>query len=124
MATATPAPFRVQLLLLAIGLAAASATDTVSPNEPIPKPDCNSSIPISIRYSSTSKRLYLESADGTTRGGCANLTEIWDARRGKAPLYAVDPDTGDVRGKPTGTWLLTQALYVQDGITLQVGTML
>lgn len=48
------------------------------------------------------------------------LTEIWDERGGKAPLYAVDPDSGDVSDTVTGTWLLTETLYVEDGITLQV----
>lgn len=48
------------------------------------------------------------------------LTEIWENLDGSAPLYAVDPDSGDVRNTVTGTWLLTETLYVEDGITLQV----
>ena len=48
------------------------------------------------------------------------LTEIWEERGGKAPLYAVDPDSGDVSDTVTGTWLLTESLYVEDGITLEV----
>ena len=104
----------------AAGAAAGAVADTASPNEAIPKPACNSSISVSVRYSSSSERLYLESADGSTRGGCVNLTEIWDDRNGKPPLYAVDPDTGNVSDAATGTWLLTEGLHVEDGITLQV----
>ncbi|CAN0567845.1 unnamed protein product, partial [Laminaria digitata] len=69
---------------------------------------------------SASSRLYLVSADGTTRGGCVTLEQIWEERGGKAPLYAVDPKTGDISDSATGTWLLTEELFVQDGITLQV----
>ena len=104
--------------MLALKLAAAA--DTESPNEPIPKPECDSSQTVSIRYSSSSERLYLESGDGSTRGGCVTLQKIWEERKGKAPLYAVDPDSGDISETATGTWLLTEALYVEDGITLQV----
>ena len=105
--------------MLALNLAAAQ--DTESPNEPIPKPPCDASVPVSIRYSSASSRLYLVSADNSTRGGCVTLAQIWEERGGKAPLYAVDPESGDISDSVTGTWLLTEELFVQDGITLQVG---
>lgn len=95
-------------------------TDTPSPNTAIEKPECNASIPVRLRYSSTSARMYLESADGETRGGCVTIDQIWEARAGKEPLYAVDPDTGDISDTVTGTWLLTESLYVEDGITLKV----
>ena len=108
------------LSMLALKLAAAQ--DTESPNEPIPKPECDVSIPVSIRYSSASSRLYLVSADGSTRGGCVTLGQIWEGRGGKAPLYAVNPESGDISDSATGTWLLTEELFVQDGITLQVNT--
>ncbi|CAN0495871.1 unnamed protein product, partial [Scytosiphon promiscuus] len=75
---------------------------------------------VSIRYSSVSSRLYLESADGGTRGGCVTLVQIWQHQKGKAPLYAVDPESGDISDSATGTWLLTEELFVEDGITLQV----
>lgn len=97
----------------------ADAADTASPNDAIGKPDCNSRITVSIRYLS-SERLYVESADGSTRGGCMTLTEIWEDLDGSAPLYAVDPGSGEVNNTATGTWLLTESLYVQDGIPLQV----
>ncbi|CAN0090334.1 unnamed protein product, partial [Ectocarpus sp. 13 AM-2016] len=111
--------------LALVGLLAATSTaaaaDTPSPNEPIPKPDCDSDIAVSIRYAGTTARLYLESADnGTTRGGCVTLGQIWESRAGKGPLYAVDPESGNVSTNATGTWLLTEELYVEDGITLKV----
>ena len=96
------------------------SVDTASPNDPIPKPDCDSSLDTSIRYSGSSKRLYIESGDGSTRGGCATLGDIWAFRRGQGPLYAVDARSGDISESETGTWLLTEELYVEDGITLQV----
>ena len=108
--------------LLAATTSLASAEDTASPNEPIPKPECDPDIAVSIRYSETTKRLYLESADGETRGGCVTLGQIFEAREGKEPLDAVDPESGDVSDTATGTWLLSEELYVEDGITLQVRT--
>ncbi|CAM9404971.1 unnamed protein product [Laminaria digitata] len=98
----------------------AGAKDTPSPNAPIPKPQCDASITVSIRYSSVSARLYLVSADGSTRGGCVTLSQIWERRRGKPPVYAVNPKNGDISDSATGTWLLTEELFVQDGITLNV----
>ncbi|CAM9820219.1 unnamed protein product, partial [Ectocarpus sp. 12 AP-2014] len=117
--------FRRSAALALVGLLAATsiaaAADTPSPNEPIPKPDCDSDIEVSIRYAESTARLYLESADnGTTRGGCVTLGQIWESRAGKGPLYAVDPDSGNVSTNATGTWLLTEELYVEDGITLEV----
>lgn len=97
------------------------AKDTPSPNTPIPKPDCDDSITVSMRYSGVSARLYLESADGKTRGGCVTLSQIWAWREGRPPVYAVDLDNGDISDSVTGTWLLTEELIVQDGITLKVG---
>lgn len=55
--------------------------DTPSPNEAIPKPECNASQPVSVRYSATTGRLYLESPNGQ-RGGCVTVDEIWTARGG------------------------------------------
>ena len=98
-----------------------NGVNTESPNKPIPKPECDASIPVSVRYSSASSRLYIVSADGSTRGGCVTLNQIWKERGGKTPLYAVDPESGDISDSVTGIWLLTEELFVQDGITLQVG---
>ena len=113
-------PLGKAALLSMLALKLAAATDTPSPNAPIPKPECDATTAVSIRYSSGSARLYLESADGTTRGGCVTLQQIWEDRGGKPPLYAVDSDSGDVSANATGTWLLTEELFVEDGITLQV----
>ncbi|CAN0438015.1 unnamed protein product, partial [Scytosiphon promiscuus] len=107
-------------LLSMLALKLAAAADTESPNDPIPKPECDSSQAVTIRYSSASARLYLESGDGSTRGGCVTLRQIWENRGGKEPLYAVDPDSGAISDTVTGTWLLTEELFVEDGITLQV----
>ena len=112
----------VVLGLSVAGANLAAAVDTPSPNLPIPKTPCDSNITVSIRYAETTKRLYLESADNVTRGGCVTLGDIWEYRAGKAPLYAVDPVSGDVSANATGTWLLTEELYVEDGITLQVSS--
>lgn len=110
---------KVALLSICV-LRLIAAQDTESPNDAIPKPECDTSIQVSIRYSSASSRLYLVSEDGITRGGCVTLSQIWETRGGKAPLYAVDSQTGDISDSATGTWLLTEELFVQDGITLQV----
>eukprot|EP00904_Undaria_pinnatifida_P005831 jgi/Undpi1/2378/HiC_scaffold_13.g05759.m1 len=99
----------------------ATAADTPSPNQPIPKTECDASVDVSMRYSPGSERLYLESADGTTRGGCVTLSKIWEEQdEDEETLYAVDPETGDVSDTVTGTWLLKEDLYVEDGITLEV----
>ena len=106
-----------------LSLLAFVAADTSSPNKAITKPDCDPSKTVSVRFSATSERLYLESADSGSRGGCVTLKQIWEERDGKAPLYAVDPESGEVSATETGTWLLTMSLYVEDGITLQVGAV-
>ena len=116
-----PTAKRIYAILSALALALTAATDTESPNDAIPKPECDLSKNILMRYSTSSSRLYIESADGITRGGCATLSQIWEAQGGnEAPLYAVDPATGALSDTMTATWLLTQTMYVEDGITLQV----
>lgn len=113
----------LRTVALAMGLLAvrlADSADTPSPNDPIPKPQCDVNVTVSIRYASTTKRLYLESADDSTRGGCVTLSQIWESMDGRAPVFAVESSSGDVSDTATGTWLLTESLYVEDGITLQV----
>ncbi|CAN0415870.1 unnamed protein product, partial [Laminaria digitata] len=88
-----------------------------SPNDAISKPSCKSGQSVSVRYSSGSKRLYLEAS---SRGSCITIKEVWEKLGGKAPLYAVDSGSGDVSKTVTGTWLLTEDLYIEDGVTLQV----
>lgn len=111
---------RTAAIMSLLASKSADAANTPSPNSAISKPKCKSSTKVSIRYSSTSKRLYLESADGSTRGGCVTLEEVWEDLDGSGPLYAVSSKSGDVSSTATGTWLLTESLYVEDGITLQV----
>lgn len=90
-------------------------------NAVIDEPKCDSSKAVSIRYASSTERLYVESGSGG-RGGCVTLTEIFNAQGGSGPLYPVNPSSGSRTGSPTGTWLLTEDLYVEDGITLNVGS--
>lgn len=109
------------MTLFLVSTQQAEAEDTPSPNDAIPKPECDANATAVLRYSSSSERLYLESADGVTRGGCITLTEIWQQLAGSVPLFAVESESGNVSRTATGTWLLTETLYVEDGITLQVG---
>lgn len=107
-------------IALACALLLTFASGASAENEPIPEPECDSTKAVSIRYAATSARLYLEAGTAGDRGGCIRLTEIFEARAGKAPLYAVDPSTGNRVPNATGTWLLTTNLFVEDGITLNV----
>lgn len=104
-------------------LLASYLASTAAVNDVIEQPECDATKAVNIRYASSSERLYLEAAEDGQRGGCVNLTAIFEERAGKAPLYAVDPDTGDRVDEPTGTWLLTESLYVEDGITLYVSLL-
>lgn len=89
-------------------------------NEPIEEPDCDSTKSVSIRYASSSQRLYVEAGVDGESGGCVTLSDIYAVQGTSGPLYPVDPDSGDRVDTETGTWLLTESLYVEDGITLQV----
>lgn len=89
-------------------------------NDPIDEPSCDSTKDVSIRYASSSKRLYVEAGSSGKRGGCVTLSDIYAAQEIDGPLYPVDPDSGDRVSSVTGTWLLTESLYVKDGITLNV----
>lgn len=112
---------RNSAILSVLALTLTAAIDTESPNAPIPKPECNPNITVSTRYSESSARLYIESADGITRGGCTTLSKVWVQQGGNVPpLYAVDPVTGAISDTATATWLLTEDLYIQDGVTLEV----
>lgn len=79
-------------------------------NTAIPKPVCDTSKDISVRYSSTSQRIYLESVDGS-RGGCASPTLIHQALGDTSPLYPLEAP---------GEWMLDESLYILDGITLNL----
>ncbi|CAM9140533.1 unnamed protein product [Laminaria digitata] len=77
---------------------------------------CNESDVPTVRYAGTTKRIYIER--NGTRGGCFTLTQIWES--GKRPLYPIDPFDNTRVTTPTGVWLLTEELYVLDGVTLQL----
>lgn len=79
-------------------------------NTPIPKPTCDNTKNITVRYSSTSQRIYLESVDGS-RGGCTDPQSIYEALGPASPLYPL--------GTP-GEWMLAESLYISDGIVLKV----
>lgn len=88
----------------------ASGFFCVQANTPIPKPVCDASKEISVRYSSTSQRIYLESLDGS-RGGCASPATVHQALGDSSPLYPLETP---------GQWKLDESLYVLDGITLNL----
>lgn len=79
-------------------------------------------IPVSVRYIPDLKRVYVEPATGSNGlGACATLTQIWEnLPQLNSPLYAINTTTSAVSEVPTGTWLLTEDLYIEDGITLSV----
>ena len=96
--------FCVIVALLACGFIGARG------NTPVPKPVCDASKSISVRYSSTSQRIYLESADGS-RGGCATPTSVYEALGEESPFYPLETP---------GEWMLDESLYILDGIVLNV----
>lgn len=95
-----------------LGVVAVLATNfsRVVANTPIPKPVCDASKTVSVRYSSTSKRIYLESVDGS-RGGCFSPSQIYNTLGPLSPLYPLETP---------GEWMLEEELYVLDGIVLNV----
>lgn len=116
---------RVAAITSFLAAKATEAANTAAPNDAIDKPGCYSSITVSIRYSPLSVRLYLESDNLSTSGGCITLTEIlWEFLNGSSPLYVVDSDSSDVSETTTGAWLHTEDLYVENGVTLKVNTHL
>ncbi|CAM9851353.1 unnamed protein product [Pylaiella littoralis] len=82
-------------------------------------PDCESVELPEIRYASSTRRMYVE--HNGTRGGCVTLTQIWEGVTSDTrPLFPIDIATNDRVENVTGVWLLTEELYVTDGVTLQV----
>lgn len=115
-----PKALGITLIMNTLVLELATGMDTTSPNEPIPKPACEP-MSVQLQYKRSSpQRMTIQSVDGSTRGGCVRLSQIWHALGNISPLHAVDPVTGDISDTQTGTWLLTEELFVEDGITLQV----
>ena len=67
---------------------------------------CDPSINVSVRYSSSSNRIY---AEAEKRGGCITLSELSENIK-NSPLYSI----GD------NMWNLDSDLYIEDGVTLNV----
>lgn len=60
-----------------------------------------------------------------TGGGCATLTDLYNAQDGEGPLWVIDSNDNKVDGaggsaKTTGRWLLTSNLKIEDDVTLFV----
>lgn len=108
--------------MLALGaLVGTTAPGTAfAENGVTPTPKCDASAMVNVRYAGTSRRLYLEKLDGK-RGGCGTLTSIYTAiRKTTNALIPIFPSNSSESPTITGTWLLSQDLYVLDGITLNV----
>ena len=80
---------------------------------------------ISVRHIPDLKRIHVEPAsDSHGLGGCTTLTQIWESLlllpQQNSPVYAINTTTNAVSDVPTGTWLLTEDLYIEGGITLGV----
>ncbi|CAN0190743.1 unnamed protein product [Ectocarpus sp. 6 AP-2014] len=109
----------------------AVGTDTVVPSPwdgyAFPKPACDPTIPVTVRYAASTQRVYFEHTDGTT-GGCATLSDVLAERvekngTVKGPLYPLNPVTGEKimnASQVTGHWLIEADLYVTNGVTLQL----
>ena len=115
-----PSSFPVTTTLVLLLAIASKVTDVTAVNKVIDEPRCDATKAVSIRYASTTGRLYVEAATPGTRGGCVTLTDIFNSQGGGGPLYPVEPSTGARVNASTGTWLLTEDLYVEDGIKLKV----
>lgn len=111
---ATTAMAVLRILFISQSLALSCSTESagiiINHNKPSPKPVCDASKNVSVRYSSTSQRIYLESVDGT-RGGCFTPSQIYEALGPQSPLSPLESP---------GEWLLSESLYVLDGIVLNV----
>jgi len=80
-------------------------------NTPIPKPSCDFSKEVSVRFASSSNRIYIESVDGS-RGGCSSLTHIYETLgHEQSSVYPLET---------SGEWFLESELYILDGITLEI----
>lgn len=81
--------FRKAAFLGMLALKLTAAKNTESPDEPISKQDCDASIHMSIQYSSVSS--YLQSADGTTRGGCVTMPKPRNIKEVRRPCMLSTP---------------------------------
>ena len=98
-------------MVLSALLIVSSLLSSVFANTPIPKPTCDFAKEVSVRFASSSNRIYVESLDGS-RGGCMTLRGIYDRLSPeKSPVYPLDTP---------GEWYLESELFSLDGITLQI----
>ncbi|CAM9761421.1 unnamed protein product [Ectocarpus sp. 8 AP-2014] len=97
----------------------AVGTGTVVPSPwdgyAFPKPACDPTIPVTVRYAASTQRVYFEHTDGTT-GGCATLSDVLAERVEKNGTVKKIMNASQV----TGHWLIEADLYVTNGVTLQL----
>eukprot|EP00903_Cladosiphon_okamuranus_P016037 g14807.t2 len=94
--------------------------DSPTPTPPSPTPP-SPSPPSPSTCSGKIAKISPESEESTfTDGGCATLTDMYNAQSGNGPLYVLDSSDDVVSGSPTGRWLLTSSITILDGVTLYV----
>eukprot|EP00752_Nemacystus_decipiens_P008459 g7561.t1 len=86
-----------------------------APTSPSPTPTIASTCSGTIATISTSSEVST-----FTDGGCATLTDMYNAQSGSGPLFVLDSSDKISDGAPTGRWLLTSSLEILDGVTLYV----
>ncbi|CAM9761267.1 unnamed protein product, partial [Hapterophycus canaliculatus] len=90
-----------------------------TPSSPTPTPTPSTCTGTIATVSISTDVAYFED------GGCATLTDMYNAQSGSGPLYVLDSSNNIVSGgggsaTPTGYWLLTSEIQVLDGVTLYV----
>lgn len=110
-----------RLAITAIGVVVGiTSTSVLAQSGAIPMPRCDRNAEITVRYARTSRRVYVENANGQ-RGGCAWITDVYNAiKHTTDALLPVYPSNSSESPYRTGIWLLSQHLYVLDGVTLNV----
>ena len=78
---------------------------------------CNDSIPVSVSVSPDDQRIHVNS---NHIGGCITLTDVWKGLDKSEHLTPIDPVTKNTSSIYTGTWYLTEDLYIEDGVTLNL----
>lgn len=75
---------------------------------------CTDSIPVFVSQYPKMIKVHSEQEED---GGCITLTEIWKDLRNEY-LTPIDPITKNISEIYTGTWYLTEDLYIENGVTL------
>lgn len=111
---------RLAMMTIGVAIGTITPTNVLAQNGIIARQPCDSSTAISVRYAGSSRRVYVENADGR-RGGCATMTDIYNAIKHRTDaLIPIYPSNSSEAPYITGTWLLSEDLYVVDGVTLNV----